>query len=689
MYTSGFRALWQARGFGMPGMPPFLPTAPLYYLDCMIRAIRDIRRLLPALMAASFLFAGRQSLADEAGIPADTWPADWFRAPLTASARGITTFHQAPSLAARVEAGQLPALAQRLPEDPYVIEPAERIGVYGGTMRVFHRDAGLVTGLTNPMIMDPGVRAVLPDLVSEWEFSDGARTLTVHLRPGLKWSDGQPFTSQDWLAPYHWIRRNEELTPVTEPRWLGATVIAPDAHTVVLSFARPYPFLVQEMAHAGANYWLPAHFMKDYHPDFVDRDTLIQRAEEAGFISWMAYFNAVRGEGLADPSGVPTMNAFVLTRKSPTLQIYTRNPYYPKIDPAGNQLPYIDTVMSLVVQNPEVVTAKTSTGQVHFSAISLATPDIPLFKRGEQAGNFTARIWNRLHGVDVVIQPNLTVEDPVLREIFQDYRFRQALSIAIHRDEINTIVYFDRATPRQTTVIPTSVFYEPAFARASIEYDPDRARRLLDEMGLRDRDGDGIRERRDGEPLSMTLEWVDIETPKGITMELVTSYWRDVGIQLNLKQVDNSLQSSRATANLMEMTLWHADRTSDILFPSQPFWFVPMHRGWEECHWTPWSDWYRTSGSQGEPPPPEVQRLVDWWVEMTTSADPDRRVELGKNILRSQAENLWTIGTLGLAPQPVVVSNDLHNVPERGWFGWDNRMTLPYHPYTWFLEEVR
>ncbi|MBT6145035.1 MAG: hypothetical protein HOH74_06375 [Gemmatimonadetes bacterium] len=466
----------------------------------------------------------------------------------------------------------------------------------------------------------------------------------------------------------------------------GATVTAPDSHTVVLHFAEPYPFLVQEMAHGGSNYWLPAHFMRDYHPDFVDRDTLIQRSEEAGFISWMAYFGAVRGQQLADPSGVPTMNAHVLSRKSPTLQIYTRNPFYPKIDPAGNQLPYIDSVMSLVVMNPEVVTAKTSTGQVHFSAIGLATPDIPLFKRGEKAGNFTARIWNRLHGVDVVIQPNLTVEDPVLREIFRDLRFRQALSIAIHRDEINTIVYFDRATPRQTTVIPTSVFYEPEFAGAHIEYDPDRARRLLDEMGLHDSDEDGIRERPDGEPLSMTLEWVDIETPKGITMELVTSYWRDVGIELNLKQVDASLQSSRATANLMDMTLWHADRTSDILFPSQPFWFVPMHRGWEECHWTPWSDWYRTSGTQGAQPPVQAQKLVDWWVEMTTSDDPVRRVELGKSILRSQAENLWTIGTLGLAPQPVVVSNDLHNVPERGWFGWDNRMTLPYHPYTWSLD---
>lgn len=619
-------------------------------------------------------------------IPKDSWPAGWFVAPPTASERGLTTFQESPLLSERVRKGELPPLRERLPEDPYIVQPVERPGDYGGTIRVFHRDTNQLKGLTNPLTMDPQVSEVLPNLVSHWEYSNGSRTLTLHLRPGLRWSDGVPFTSYDWTFTHDYMRLNTELTPVIEPRWTGATVTAPDSLTVVFTFRDPHPFFVKELAHSGHNRYVPAHFMKDYHPDFIGRDEAIAQSTRAGYINWMAYFNDVRRERLADPAGLPSLDAFVLVRKSPTLEVYERNPYYPKIDPAGNQLPYADRIMSLVVMNPEVVTAKTSTGQVHFSAIALATPDIPLFKRGEKAGDFTTHIWNRLHGVDVAIQPNLTSEDPVLRKIFQDVRFRRALSIAINRDEINTIVYFDRATPRQTTVIPTSVFYEPEFASAGIEYDPNEARRLLDEMGLRDSDGDGTRERPDGEPLSITLEWVDIETPKGITMELVTTYWRDVGVDLHLKQVDNNLQSTRARANLMQMTLWHADRTTDILFPTQPFWFVPMHRGWEECHWTPWASWYISAGTQGEQPPPVIQALVDAWTEMTTSNDEARRIELGKFILGSQAENLWTIGTLGLAPQPVVVSNQLRNVPSRGYWGWDNRMNQPYHPETWFLE---
>jgi peptide/nickel transport system substrate-binding protein len=620
------------------------------------------------------------------GIPPDSWPASWFAPPQTASGMGITAFRESPLLAERVARGALPPLRKRLPDDPYVIEPAERIGRYGGTMRVFDRDAGLVTGLENPLTMDPLVRDVLPNLASGWTYSDGGKVFTLFLRPGMKWSDGHPFTSGDFVFWYRHILLNRDLTPVIRPRLQGMQLTAPDPYTVLFTFPRPYAFLVQELAHHGDGFFAPAHFMQRFHPDFTDRQELEARADREGFISWMAYFNAVKGNAMTEPTGVPTMNAFVLTRKSPTLLVYERNPFYPKIDPAGNQLPYIDRIMVQVVKNAEVVTAKTSTGQADFSGNGLNTADIPLFKLGEKTNAITTLIWNRLHGVDVVIQPNLTCEDAGLRAIFRDVRFRRALSLAINRDEINAIVYFGRATPRQTTVIPSSVFYEEAFAAAHIAYDPETARRLLDGMGLVDRDGDGLRERADGAPLSITLEWVDIETPKGMTMELVTEYWRKVGIEVHLKQVDGGLQSSRARANLMQMTLWHADRTSDILFPPEPFWFVPMHTGWEECHWTLWSNWYLFSGQEGEKPPPEIQQLVAWWEEMNTTMDASRRVELGKNILRSQAENLWTIGTLGLAPQPVVISNALQNVPARGYWGWDNRWTLPYHPETWFLE---
>jgi len=339
------------------------------------------------------------------------------------------------------------------------------------------------------------------------------------------------------------------------------------------------------------------------------------------------------------------------------------------------------------VQNQEMMTAKACTGQATIAGLQTKTSDISLFKRGEKKCGYRTYIWNRLHGVDVAIQPNLTYSDPVLRKIFRDVRFRRALSLAINRDEINQMLYFGHATPRQTTVIPSSRFYEERFAKAYIQHDPARARRLLDEMGLVDRDGDSRRDRPNGKPLNVTLEWTPMETPKGPTMELVIEHWREVGLDIRLKQITGSLQSERARANLMHMTLWHADRSTDILFPPEPFWFVPMRRNWEVSIWPQWALWYLSSGAKGEKPTGKPMQLLDWWIEMRTCMDPKRRIELGKKILASQAENLWTIGTVGLAPHPIVVKNSLRNVPERGYWGWDNRWSFPYHPETWYLRK--
>jgi peptide/nickel transport system substrate-binding protein len=641
-----------------------------------------LSRSIPVLIVSILLSAVPLQGAD---LPDDAWPEAWFHPPQRASEAGVTRFTEAPMLATRVAAGVLPPLEQRLPDDPYIIVPAHEIGRHGGTLRCFNADGSVVRSLEPPLIMDPQVSGILPNLAESWRYSKGGKVLELQLRPGLKWSDGHPFTSTAFLFWFEHILSHDELTPAMNPRWIGAQVAAPTPETVRFDFAEPHPFFVNELAHHGNSFYAPGHFLKDFHPTFIDPEELDAEVEREGFISWMAYFNAVRGNGMADPSGTPTMDAYYMVRKSPTMHVYERNPYYPKIDPAGNQLPYVDSIRVMQVTNAEVIAARTSTGQVHFSGNGIETQDIPLFKLGEKPNNYRTHIWNRLHGVDVVIQPNLTSADLELRAIFRDFRFRRALSLAINREEINTVVYFGRATPRQVHVIPSSIFYEKAYARAHTEYDPVTANRLLDDIGLVDSDGDGIREKPSGEPLSLTLEWVDIETPKGITMELVTEYWRAIGIQLSIKQVTASLQGTRARGNMMEMTLWHADRTSDILFPSEPFWFVPMHSGWEECHWVQWSDWYLSEGKRGEEPPPKIMQLIDWWVEMTTTLDMDRRLWLGKQILRSQAENLWTIGTLGLAPQPVVVHNSLHNVPERGYWGWDNRWSLPYHPETWYL----
>ena len=656
----------------------------LFVGQCFRRAAPDARaghRRAPSGVAG---VSAAAAMSD--GIPKDTWPKSWFHAPRTASQVGIKTFIESPVLARQVSAGTLPPVERRLPEDPIVVEPAERLGTHGGTASVFAGDLVILNNVEPPFRVGPEVRRSIPNLARKAVFSDGGRTVTLHLRKGVKWSDGHPFTADDYVFWFRRVEMNKELRPVVGPPWKGARVTKVDDVTVRFTFVRPNPFFLKALAHSGHNYAFPKHFMKRYHPDFVPRERLVADARKEGFRNWLSYFWAVYNTGDRKVYHRPVLEAFVVERRGTSISTYRRNPYYPKVDPAGRQLPYIDRIEVHEITNQEVIAAKASTGQVTVSGTQLRTSDIPLFKIGERTNDYTTYIWYRLHGVDVVIQPNLTHPDPALRRIFQDVRFRKALSLSIDRQEINRTVYFGRATPRQTTVIPSSKFYEPAFAAAHIRHDPAAARGLLDEMGLIDRDGDGFRDRPGGGPLNVTLEWTPMETPKGLTMELVCDHWRAVGLSINLKQINSSLQATRARANLMDMTLWHADRTSDILFPREPFWFVPMHSNWEECHWTLWSDWYLGDGKKGEKPPEEILQLIRWWDEMRTTMDESRRIELGKRILRSQAENLWTIGTVGLAPQPLVVSNKLRNVPKAGYWGWDNRWSLPYYPETWCLQ---
>ena len=639
----------------------------------------------PHVFLLSVALTPTAAIAD--AIPLDTWPTSWRQPAAVATEHNLTVFSEAPSLTARVSVGELPPLRKRLPANPVVLEPLESIGRYGGIARIFSSDTWTFINAEPALTVGPEAVRILPNIIERWEYSDNYQTLSMHLRRGLKWSDGSAFTSDDFLFNHQHIMLNKELTPVAYPPWRDLRSVRLDDYSFRFEFDKPNPLFVNLLAQLGDFMFVPSEYLKQFHPAFADRETLIEQARDRGYISWMAYFSAIRFRNRNEPPLAPTVQPYRLVRKTPTTEYYERNPFYWKVDPDGNQLPYIDEVQADIIDNNEVMAAKAATGQVDFAGFSMKTQDFPLFKLGEKSSGIRTLQWNRIHGNDVIIMPNFTFDDDRLRELYRDRRFRVALSHAINRPEMNSIIYFNQGQPRQATVIPTSRYFEAEFANASTSYDPELSRRLLDEMNVIDRDGDGLREYPGGESLVITLEYLDIETPKSISLELVVAYWREVGLDIRLKQVDAALQQSRATGNLMQMTVWHMDRATDILFPPQPFWFVPMHVGWEEAHWNLWVQYYSSAGKDGEKPPPAIDQLHTWWQEMIVTGDPERRLQLGKNILRSNAENLWSIGTIGLAPQPVVISQRLRNVATRGYWGWDNRWTMAYHPSTWFLEQ--
>jgi peptide/nickel transport system substrate-binding protein len=631
------------------------------------------------LLAAAMLFSVL-CMADES-----TMPQAWFEAPKTASELGIKNFSQSPFLDGR----NLPPVEQRLPDDPQVIYPLEQNGKFGGKARITLGDSWQFFNWESALTISADLRNFLPNLAKSWTVSDDGRVTTIYLRKGIKWSDGAPLTSDDFVFTFDNIWLDPEMSPVTSRLVLGGQIVKVDDFTFKYVFEDPNPLFENLIAQYGSFMVDPKHYFMKFHPTFTPRDEVDRITEEKGFITWMAMVDAFRNIRTEESVEVPTLRAYRPIKRSPTMVQFERNPYYHKIDPAGQQLPYIDAVDAEdILDNAEVVTAKASTGQLDFAAFTLRTQDIPLLKLGERNGTIKVHIWTRLHASDVAIQPNFNHADQKLRDLYWDKRFRHALSYAINRPEMNEIIYFGRGVPRQVTVHPTSRYFNSEFASAHIRFDPDHARALFDEIGLKDVDGDGLREYPDGSPLTITMEFLDFETPKGISMELVANYWREVGIDLRLKLVDRSLQSARAQAGEMQMTLWHADRVTDILFPLIPDWFAPRSTGWDRGMWNDWSRYYQTDGRLGEEPPDIIKQLQRWTDEMRMTIDPAVRHKVATNLLRAAADNLWVIGTVGLAPHPVVVSRRLKNVLPKGIWGWDNRWTLAYHPATWYFEDL-
>jgi len=614
------------------------------------------------------------------------------------------TLNQAPQLAAQVEEGELPPLEERIPapEDLYVVEPSEEVGTYGGVVHtVTTRPTawGEDTMMTDPANLfksksdGSGLRM---ELAKGLETSENARVHTIHLRPGVRWSDGVPFTADDILFWYEHVLKNEDLTPVIGPAWKAGgevvEVVKVDDYTVQFKFAAPKPFFPNRLVHVPP--YRPAHYAKQFHIDFVSEEKMEEMLKAEDFDHWYELFTDRVGLWDAYLLGTipvtnpdaPTLCPYKLIRQTSSRRVYERNPYYWKVDTAGNQLPYIDGIETTVVTDREVLNGKIMSGEVDFAGFETDIRNYPMFKRYETKGGYETILWHSGMASEVIYMVNQTIEEEKLREVFQDVRFRKALSYAINRDEISSSIYFGRAEPRQYTVLEASKYYEPEFAESYTAYDQEKARSLLEEIGLVDRNGDGWRDFPDGKKFTFTLEFYPSETPKTPNVELVAQHWKEVGLDVNSKAVSSELQGQRAPANLMDATIWHGDKASDILFPIGNNLVIPKAPGWDASQWVEWGRWFNTGGEEGAEPPQKVKDVRNWYEQMITEPDEQKRIELGKKILQSQAENLWVIGTVGKAPYPLVADSDLMNVPSDGLWCWDTLWSMSHDPCQFFFE---
>jgi peptide/nickel transport system substrate-binding protein len=603
---------------------------------------------------------------------------------------------QAPQWVALVESGELPPLEERLPADVEVVQPLERLGEYGGSIRTVFTGATYqlrsVYGPEGFLRPDWDNETIIPNFVKAWEQPDDGKSFTFYFRKEAKWSDGEPFAADNMMYWWEDYILNEDL--VASPwSWLRPggeemEVEKVDDYTVTWKFSVPYPFLYLRMSHAdGVNqlHRMQSHYLKQFHADYADKAELDKMIQEADLEEWPQLYNRMRANSYGMPQDedrgpLPNVLPYRFKERQDPLRVFDRNPYYWKTDPAGNQLPYIDQVIATNVESAESADAMISAGEVNFSPAFVATlASYPLYRQHEATGHYVTRLYSRCEATDVCYQPNHTVNDPVLKAIFNDVRFKRALSHALDRETINRVVYQGLGAPVQTHLVTNSKYFVEEYEQAYVEYDPDTAEALLDEAGLDQKDSEGFRIRPDGERLVININYFPLEASHTTNAELVKEMWEAVSIQVNLQSIAGDALGERVRANEIEFGLWHADKCTDMLFPFRPEWFVPYGIGWERCWGIEWARWYTTSGEEGEEPPEEILRLFDVWEQMQTTMDEYDQVFLGREILKSQAENLWTIGTVGHLPEPVIVGDNLVNVPETGWTGFDYLNTYPYH----------
>jgi peptide/nickel transport system substrate-binding protein len=609
----------------------------------------------------------------------------------------IPAFEESAALQPEVAAGRLPPMAERVPAVPSVV-PGTRDGVKarpGGALRTLigrAKDTRLlvVYGYARLVGYDEDLRLV-PDILEKVEVEDG-RTFTLRLRKGHKWSDGRPFTTEDFRYWWEDVANNEELSPSGPPVALIVDSRKPsvevlDEVTLRFGWHRPNPFFLPALAGARPLYlFRPAHYLKQFHIRYADPDALAALVKESRARNWAALHNRRDNMYRFDNPDLPTLQPWMNTTRPPSQRfVARRNPYYHRIDDAGRQLPYIDKVI-LDVANNTLIPAKAGSGDADLQSRGLNFSDVPFLKANEARGGYRVRLWRTVRGSQVALYPNLNANDPVWRKLLRDVRFRRALSLAIDRAEINESIYFGMGNPGNQSVLPESPFYQASQRAAYAEFDLKQANALLDSIGLSKKNGDGIRLLPDGRAAQIVIETAG-ENPQEVDiLELITDSWRRAGIKLFTKPSQREVLRNRIFAGDTLMMAWLGYENAVPTAQTSPEEFAPTSQ--HGYHWPKWGQHYETGGRAGEevdmPLPKELLELYRAW-EVATSQD--ERDKIWRRMLAIHAEQVYTIGIVAQVPQPVLVSNALKNVPEEGIYNWDPGALFGiYRPDSFWLD---
>ena len=517
--------------------------------------------------------------------------------------------------------------------------------------------------------------ALEPDLLAKLE-NDNDQIFTFRLRDGHRWSDGHPFTTDDFR--YYWedVAHNPEISPAGIPEFMMLDGKPPrfeilDERTVRYSWDKPNPRFLSQLAGPRDPFlYRPAHYLKQFHTKYANKGKLEEAAKKQKLKSWAALHNRMDDMFENTNPDLPTLQGWRVMNAAPATRFtFERNPYYHRVDATGQQLPYIDRVIFDVAAGG-LMAAKANAGETDLLSRGLSMSDIPILKEGEHAKGYRTLLWLYARGSELALYPNLNTADPVWRTLNRDVRFRRALSLGIDRRTLNNALLFGLGREGNNTILEESALFSPELRSKYAQYDPAEASRLLDEIGLTKRNGAGIRLLPDGRELEIIVE-TDGEggfIVDGLT--LITEFWREIGIKLFVKPQDRTILRNRAYAG---MTVMVAAQGLDLAVPTAkmaPTELAPMIQTFYA--WPKWGQYVETKGKNGEAcDVPEAKHLLALYERWMATADEAVHEQVWREMLANHAENQWSIGTLAGAFQPIVARNGLVNIPKKALYSWE------------------
>ena len=669
-------------------------------------------RLFALLMVVSLLAACSAPAATPAPAPAQPAapkatdkPAEPKPAevkPTEPPAAPAAKYKQSPLFDADVAAGKLPPVDERLPKEPLVVE-GEQVGQYGGTWR---------RGFTGPsdynnyvrVVFDGLVRfspdgsKVMPKVAKGWETSADFKVWTVLLREGAKWSDGQPFTADDILFWYDNVLLNKDVTPAL-PKWMKnkdgsvAKVTKDGDYAVKFTYAEPNTLFLYELANKDGGDrtfapFLPAHYLKQFHPTFAKQADLDKMVADAKFKTWVELF-ASKNAPFENPDR-PTMAAWVpVTRISEQIFTMKHNPYYVGVDVEGNQLPYLDEVRFTFFADTQALNLAAIAGELDQQDRHINLMNYPVLKENEQAGKYKIITWPDFGGSDAVVMMNQTYQkDEDLGNLMRNRDFRIAMSYATNRTQIQEGPFMGLGEPRNAVAAPWHPYYPgDAVAYKYTEFKQDEANKMLDAIGLDKKNADGYRLYKGTDKVvQIEISVVPAFGPWPDVAQLVAKDWEAVGIKTIVQIRERALHFQMRDSNDIQTEVWNED-TGGFPFTGAPKYdprtspglaFAPLVR-----------QWYASGGKEGMEPTPEIAKIVEI-MDKAKTVGPDEQVALAKELYAHWVDQQYEISTIGLSPMVqgvAVVNNSLMNVPASLGNDWPLRTPGNALPETWFYKK--